>query len=591
MVAMIEPRMKKHALAALFTAALVGGLAFLFVRTVGIDFRGDAQALTLLRELKDFDARRDVDAMRVTADFETHANPSDWSALRARALRELEKDPARAAVSAQLPSIRSAVTEKESAYQALRTAHGTTMRAYKSADEALLALSTAATAARMRSAALAATTSSNIERIRAVIRDANIEHAVENSHELEARAAALSASAAGADPFLLTSANRAETGVGEFVTARLAEAAAWRKFAYTTAGGRIELASQAASRSIERALDEKDAWRIYLVTYAAALALVLGYLGIRAVLSLDRLRTDNAELEASCSQRSRDLAGTLRKLQDADAQRVHNSRMSSLGQLLAGAAHEITRPITFVREHLNGTRGALPDLRAALTQAEHLVELLRPANADPREVRDCADLLADRLRRLAAEHALEGLEALAWEGLKGVEQIAELSAKLRDFARYDRGRVAGFNVNDGVQAALLIARPLLRKVDVEKTLADVPGVTCSPTLLNQVLLTLVTNAVDAIDKPHGRISIATRDARGRVAIEVSDNGKGIAPDALERIFDAGGGLNVARGIVERHGGRIEARSREGVGSTFIVTLTADSPQESVSSEVTRSALA
>jgi signal transduction histidine kinase len=590
MGAMIEPRIKKHALAALLTAALVGGLAFLFVRTLGIDFRGDAQALSLLRELKDFDARRDVDAMRLTAEYETSANPSDWSALRARALSELERDPARAAVS-ELASIRNAVTEKENAFQALRTAHGTTVRAYKSADEALLALSTAATAARMRSAALAATIGSNIARIRTVMRDVNIERAVENTHELEARAAALTASAAGADAFLIASANRAETAVGEFISARLAEAGAWRKFAYTTAGARIERASQAASRSMESALDEKDAWRIYLVTYAAALALALGYLGIRALLSLDRLRAHNADLEARCSQRSRDLAGTLRKLQDADAQRVHNARMSSLGQLLAGAAHEITRPITFVREHLNGTRGALPDLRAALTHAEQLVDLLQPANADPREVRDCADALANRLRRLAAEHALEGLEAVAWEGLKGIEQVAELSSKLRDFARYDRGRVAGFNVNDSVQAALLIARPLLRKLDVEKTLGDVPTVNCSPTLLNQVLLTLVTNAVDAIDKPHGRISVATRETKAGVAIEVSDNGKGIASDALERIFDTGGGLSVARGIVERHGGRIEARSREGVGTTFIVTLAADSPRESVSSEAVRSALA
>src|SRR4051812_43070868 len=138
--AMVDIQKRKYALAPLLTAALLAGLAFLFIRTITIDFRGEAHALTLLRELKDFDARRDVDALRITSDFEAAPSTSDWSSLRARALRELERDPARAAVSSQIDAIRTALAQKEAAYQALRAAHAETLEALKAADESLAVL-------------------------------------------------------------------------------------------------------------------------------------------------------------------------------------------------------------------------------------------------------------------------------------------------------------------------------------------------------------------------------------------------------------------------------------------------------------------
>lgn len=600
---MVDKRTKKHALAALLLGVLLGGLVFLFVRTVTIDVRGDAQALSLLRQLKDFDTRRDVDALRMATDFEASTNPSDWSALRARALRDLQKDPARAAVSAQLYAIQSAMTEKEAAYRVLRTAHTLTVESRNAAHDALVALSDGAGGARMRNPSHAAALAANIERIRATLRDANIERVAEIAHELEARAAMLPAAAASADPFLVEAAKRAESAVDAFITARAAEAAAWRRFAYTTAGGRIELAAQAASLSIDRALDERERWLVYLLAYAAAFAIGAGYMGIRALATLRRLRAVNAELEARTSQHSRDLAGTLRKLQESEAQLVQSQKMSSLGQLLAGVADEIGRPLAFVREKLSSARGAMPDLRAAHDHADRLVELLCSENFDPRQVDDSADALAERLCRLHGTNALDTLESLSWDGLKDVEQVVELAARLRSYSRLDRSKVASFNVNDGVQATLLMAKSLLRKVDVEKALGDVPAITCSPSQVSQVLLNLVTNAAQAIDKPRGLITVTTRpSAPDSIAIDVADNGKGIASDALQNIFDpffttredgqgTGLGLSIAHKIVSEHGGRIDVRSQVGVGSTFTVTLPLQPPPDLIAMESSRSVLA
>jgi len=179
---------------------------------------------------------------------------------------------------------------------------------------------------------------------------------------------------------------------------------------------------------------------------------------------------------------------------------------------------------------------------------------------------------------------------MAWDGATSIEQALALATHLRNFSRTDTSRVTGFNVNDGVAATLLIARPLLRRVDVDKALGAVPSITCSPAQVSQVLLALVTNALEAIDKPRGRLTIATRSAgEAGVVIDVVDNGRGIPPEQLTRIFDpryttkdsrhgGGRGLSVARTIVQRHGGRIEVKSEPKVGTTFTITLPVEPPE-------------
>jgi signal transduction histidine kinase len=181
-------------------------------------------------------------------------------------------------------------------------------------------------------------------------------------------------------------------------------------------------------------------------------------------------------------------------------------------------------------------------------------------------------------------------EALTRDGLHGIEQIADLVRNLRNFSRLDRSKVASFNVNEGVRAALMIAKPELRKVDVEMVLGDVPSITCSPSQVNQVILNLVTNAAQAMDKPRGKLTVATRPEAGGVAIEVTDNGRGIAPELQAKIFDpffttkeagmgTGLGLSIAYKIVSQHGGRIDVRSQVGEGTTFVVALPAEPPAE------------
>ncbi len=265
--------------------------------------------------------------------------------------------------------------------------------------------------------------------------------------------------------------------------------------------------------------------------------------------------------------------------------------MSSLGQMVAGVAHEMNSPLAYVKNSVATARDRMPDLREALQQSERLLGILRHDSPDADDLQASFDSLESHLAKLRSEHVLEDLDALTKDGLHGIEQIVELVANLRNFSRLDRSKVASFNVNEGVRATLLIAKPALRKVDVERKLGDIPSITCSPSQVNQVLLNLVTNAAQAMDKPRGRITVVTREGSpGTVAIEVDDNGKGISEESLPKIFDpfyttkevgkgTGLGLTIAYKIVKQHGGHIDVRSTLGQGTTVIVTLPVEPPAD------------
>ncbi len=416
-------------------------------------------------------------------------------------------------------------------------------------------------------------------------------HAWGSCEKTTAPLATLRHAAVAVDPALGAPAARAEAAARGFLSARLAESSAWRKLTYLTVGARIELASRTLERSLENALDEQERWRVYLFAYAMALLVGVAYLASRVASAQRDLRVANEALERRVAERTAELSQALAQLKESEAQLVQSEKMSSLGQLVAGVAHEINTPLAYVKNSLATVQARMVELGECLERSERLLALLRAESADAAALHAAFDDLAGRLARLRGARVLEDLETLQRDGVHGIDQIAELVANLRSFARLDRSKVASFNVNEGVRATLLIAKPLLRKVDVDRRLGDIPSITCSPSQVNQVLLNLVTNAAQAIEKPRGRIVVTTRSAgEGAVAIEVEDNGRGIAPEVLPRIFDpffttkevghgTGLGLSIAYKIVSHHGGRIDVRSEPGVGSTFTVTLPVHPPAE------------
>jgi signal transduction histidine kinase len=171
-----------------------------------------------------------------------------------------------------------------------------------------------------------------------------------------------------------------------------------------------------------------------------------------------------------------------------------------------------------------------------------------------------------------------------------VKRIADIVQSLRDFARLDRASSDRIQLREAIQTSLEMIRGRLnrRNITVELPQGELPTVTCAPVQINQVLLNLLVNAMQAIEadsRKSGRIEVRVWTAGDEVVVEIADDGPGIPADVLPRIFDpffttkpvgegTGLGLSISHGIVTDHGGRIEVESTPGQGSRFRVILPA-----------------
>jgi signal transduction histidine kinase len=329
-------------------------------------------------------------------------------------------------------------------------------------------------------------------------------------------------------------------------------------------GPRLDALSRVLDRATSQAVLDMDLYRTWLLYYSAFLLTVLAWLFLE-------LRKANTSLERRVQERTRELSETLKKLKESETLLVQSEKMSSLGQLVAGLAHEVNTPLAYVKASLEAMRSRLGDAGRIGEEVERLLQLLSAEQPDE------AALAAqfEAVRSLAREKRLEALDGQLKDGLHGIGRIAELVADLKDFSRLDRGAVAQVDLHQGLESTLRIAQHQIGKRVVKKTFGGIPRVTCSPSQINQVLLNLIVNAAQATPEAGGQIGIRTslRDA-GHVAIDVADNGHGIPPEALPRIFDpffstkvvgkgTGLGLAICYKIVEDHGGTLEVQSKPG----------------------------
>ena len=361
----------------------------------------------------------------------------------------------------------------------------------------------------------------------------------------------------------------------------------------TTTGPRIETLGRAIDRAFDDALTEAEFYRVGLLLYSGFLLAVLAFL----VWSLDQrsrqLREANETLEARVKERTRDLSAALAKLKESEAMLIQSEKMSSLGQMVAGIAHEVNTPLAYVKSSLDAVGKSVPRTGRLATETGRLLALLSAQNADEAALGAQFALVRGLVEELdgksGGRSALEDLERLVKDGLFGIDQISEIVANLKNFSRLDRGLVGECDLHEGIESSIRIGHAQLEKRIVRKQFGRIPRVTCSPSQINQVILNLLANAAQATREGDGTITVRTamRDA-AHVVVEVADNGSGIPADVLPKIFDpffttkavgkgTGLGLSVSYKIIENHGGRLEVQSKPGVGTIFSIVLPINPP--------------
>jgi signal transduction histidine kinase len=273
----------------------------------------------------------------------------------------------------------------------------------------------------------------------------------------------------------------------------------------------------------------------------------------------------------------------------AQAQLLQSEKLASIGQLAAGVAHEINNPISFVFSNF----GTLQTYVASLLRVLARYEAAEPFIADA----DVARGIADLREQVDLAFLQEDILALMAESRDGIERVRKIVQDLKDFSRVDAHQQWQWaDLHQGIDSTLNIVNNEVKyKADVVKEYGAIPEVECLPSQINQVIMNIVVNGAQAIEGRRGRITIRTGASGGNVWIEIADNGCGIPQAIQSRIFDpffttkpigtgTGLGLSLSYGIIQKHRGRIDMQSEEGVGTTFRIELPIRQPDADESTE-------
>lgn len=321
-------------------------------------------------------------------------------------------------------------------------------------------------------------------------------------------------------------------------------------------------------------------YRLLLAIYASALLLVFAIVGWRLRYSYRELDNSNAQLqdinahlEESVQARTKELSKALGDLRLQQAQLVQSEKMASLGQMVAGVAHEINTPLGYARSNVETVKESALGMRTLFQSYEDAIK-------DPD-----ANLAAleETRKRWNPEESLEEIDVLLGDADHGLQQIAELVMSLKDFSRVDRSMTELFDLNDGLDVALKICQNQIKgRIEIEKNYGELPRIPCAPSQLNQVFLNILNNAAQAIDGD-GLIRISTRDTGEHVEIAIADSGCGMDAQTQAHIFEpffttkdvgkgTGLGLSIVFKIIEDHRGTIGVKSAPGEGTEFLITL-------------------
>ena len=302
---------------------------------------------------------------------------------------------------------------------------------------------------------------------------------------------------------------------------------------------------------------------------------------VRGTLEKHRLDLARRVAEDELRRQKDEMHGALRKLQEAQAQLIQSEKMASLGQLVAGVAHEINNPLSYAMNNL-------AVLDRDVRQVADLMALYRAhfGDAIPQQIRDVEE-------RIDLAYTLENLDRLLKSTRQGLLRVGEIVGGLRDFSRLDESASKQVDPNESVRVTVEMVRFHVhhKGVELKVETTPLPMIWCNSGQINQVLLNLIMNAIQAV-APGSTIWVKTRSLpdSDEIQYEVSDNGPGIPESIRGKIFDpffttkpqgvgTGLGLWITYNVVEQHGGRIDLATEPGRGTTFTITLPVRKPDD------------
>lgn len=319
----------------------------------------------------------------------------------------------------------------------------------------------------------------------------------------------------------------------------------------------------------------------FMATITLTTLLMLSVLAEKRKTQFDLARA-NEQLEARVRDRTEGLEAALQDLRQTQSQLVQTEKMTSLGQLVAGLAHEINNPISFIY-------GNLPHVQ---TYSQDLLDIIQAYQRQcPTPNSETAALLEKR----ELEYIREDFPQLLASMQSGADRIRQLILTLRNFSRLDEGGLKRVNIHDGLESTLLVLNYRLNQMShgypirVEKSYGDLPEVECYADEMNQVFMHVLNNAIDCVIEHHLpapvlRVTTRWHSEKEQIEIQIWNDGPPIPQSILDRMFDPffttkpigqGTGLGLAisqRIVVDKHGGSLQAHSAPGQGTEIQICI-------------------
>lgn len=281
------------------------------------------------------------------------------------------------------------------------------------------------------------------------------------------------------------------------------------------------------------------------------------------------------QAKVDLEKKIKELESAYVELKDTQARLVHSAKMASLGQMVAGIAHELNNPIGFIYSNMSHLRDYSKRLETIIEAGEKGTETLEKAKKE----NDYSYIVTDLPRLISSCE-------------EGARRTRDIVMGLRSFSRLEEAKIKKVSLKEGIEDTLrLLSGEVKNRIEVHAEYGQVPEVLCYASQLNQVFMNILTNAAQAIEgEGHIWIKLNQVKVAGKQHAQVSikDSGKGIPKEDLEKIFDpfyttktvgqgTGLGLSISYGIVKKHGGDIQVKSDAGKGTEFIINVPIDGP--------------
>lgn len=290
----------------------------------------------------------------------------------------------------------------------------------------------------------------------------------------------------------------------------------------------------------------------------------------------------NIKLESRVEQRTRDLNdkniqlnSALETLKQAETQLIQSEKMSSLGVLTAGIAHEINNPVNFISANIGPLKNDIEDIMKLLNKYAEITS----ETSIKEKLEDISKYIQDIDLTFTLQETYNLLDAIE----EGAQRTANIVKDLRTFSRLDEGEMKQVNLHENIDSTLTLLNTLFRdRIVIHKNYGDIPEVECFPGKINQVFMNILTNAAHAIHE-HGEITITTSKKKDKVLISIRDTGSGMDQETVDKIFEpffttkpvgkgTGLGMSISYSIIQEHQGTILIHSTPGKGSEFIIAL-------------------